>query len=67
MKYKDFKMLSNDDMKQIRGGYDELMPPDGSCGSGCNRTCTLSNGNAGNCYMPNSGPNAGKCFCSGVE
>ena len=52
MKYKDFKMLSNDDMKQITGGFA------GSGQLGCNVSCA-----SGYFACCNSKP-VETCFCA---
>ena len=63
MKYKDFKMLSNDDMKQIVGGN----PPDDGGGRCLISACTLVVGGTtynGNCRPLISGGTVSTCYCN---
>ena len=60
MKYKDFKTMSQNEMKQILGGNE---PAINNCNAACDSGCTFSGGGDGTCSKPKSGPNEGKCFC----
>jgi natural product precursor len=55
--------LSRSEMKNIMAGSD-----DSQCGTACadSTSCTLDGGHSGHCHMPDSGANAGKCFCVGA-
>ena len=48
MKYKDFKMLSTNDMKQIVGGNPPEEPGGGE-GPGCYKCCWTGTSNCGSC------------------
>jgi len=56
------RMLSKEEQKRIMGGDP---PGEGQCGETCSDTtvCTQPNGENGHCHKPDTGPNAGKCFC----
>jgi bacteriocin-like protein len=65
MKYKDFKMLSENEMKKIKGGD---APPDGDEGggsdAGCPTSCTKKVGNTTYIGSCKKAPNNIGCYCS---
>jgi bacteriocin-like protein len=63
MKYKDFKVMSQNEMKKVMGGY----PPDwGSCTVSCGgavfNTCSCE---AGAIFCASGGHTVTSCNCSG--
>ena len=59
MKYKDFKVMSQNEMKNVKGGN---APGGGNnCNAACDSTCTLSTNETGKCAS-----NANGCFCVGA-
>ncbi len=58
--------LSRTEMKNIMAGD---APGESGCSLACNNICVYTKPDKtidfGNCYMPNQGPNAGRCFCVG--
>ena len=63
IQFRDIKgTLSRDEMKEIKGG---TAPVGGTCGSGCDQTCTITTTNSpGKCTW-GTGSNANRCFCVG--